>query len=90
MSASVLQKGAGCAIAEVQDSNFSLNTPSHVPIVTTKILDLLIGKLPQEARKAFQLDVIPHNLVAVSTLVDEGCSFKWAFNINMNGETIYK
>ena len=92
-SASILRKGAACAIAKVQERNFSLNTPSQVPIFTTKTLELLLGKLPPEARKAFQVDDIPHNLVAVATLVDAGCSvhfYDWGFNIDINGETIYK
>jgi hypothetical protein len=90
-SASILGKDAACAIEKIQDSNFILNTPSHVPIFTSKTLELLLNRLPQAARKAFRVDNIPHNLVAVATLVDAGCSvhfYYWGFDIDYNGETI--
>ena len=88
-----MRRGAACAIAKVQGPNFSLNMSSHIPIFTTTTLELLLGKLPPEARKAFQVDNIPHNLVAVATLVNAGCDvhiYDWGFNIDINGETIYK
>ena len=86
-------KGALSKVSEKQEPNFSLNTPSHVRIFTTKTLELTLNKLPQAARKAFRVDDIPHNLVAVCTLVDAGCSvhvYGWGFEIIYNGEVIYK
>ena len=67
--------------------------PSHVPIHTTKTLELRLKRLPLKARQAFRVDDIPHNLVAVATLVDAGCSvhvYYWGFEIEYNGEVIYK
>ena len=61
-------------------------------IHTSESLTLRLNKLPLKARRAFRVDSIPHNLVAVSELVDAGCSvhmFWWGFNINYEGETIY-
>ena len=65
----------------------------HVPIYTTQSLLLRLKKLPHAAKRAFLVKDIPHNLVAVSELVDAGCSvhmYFWGFNINYEGETIYK
>ena len=73
--------------------NFALNTPSHVPIYTSETLKLRLKKLPEKARGAFSLAEVPHNLVAVATLVDAGCSvhmYYWGFEIDYNGEAIYK
>ena len=70
-----------------------LNTPSHVKIHTTESLLLKLKKLPPPARRAFRVSDIPHNLIAVSELVDAGCSvhmYYWGFNIDYEGETIYK
>ena len=53
----------------------------------------MLKKLPPKARKAFLVEDIPHNLVAVSELVDAGCSvhmYDWGFDIDLEGETIYK
>ena len=64
-----------------------------MPIHTSKTLELCLKKLPQKAREAFRVDNVPHNLVAVATIVDAGCSvhmYDWGFNIDYNGETIYK
>ena len=39
------------------------------------------------------MDDVPHNLVAVATFVDKGCSlhmYYWGFEVDYNGETIYK
>ena len=84
---------AAADVAQNQKPNFALNTPSHVPIHTSKTLELRLKKLPQKAREAFRVDNIPHNLVAVSTLVDAGCGVylhHWGFEVDYNGETIYK
>ena len=91
--ASISRKDVICAAAKVQELNFSLNTTSHIPIFTTKTLRLLLSKLPPEACKAFQVDDIPYNLIAVVSFVDTGCSvqfYPWGFNMDYNGETIYK
>ena len=52
-----------------------------------------LKKLSQAAKRAFLVKDIPHNLVAVSKLVDAGCSihmYFWGFDIDYEGETIYK
>ena len=70
-----------------------MGTPSHVPIYTTETLELRLRKLPEKARKAFQVADLLHNLVDVATLVDAGCSvhiYDSGFDIEYNGETIYK
>ena len=90
---SILGKDAKYKIAQTQVSNIFLNTPSHVPITTTKTLELLLDKLPPKARKAFLVEDIPHNLVAVAKLMDAGCSvhmYAWGFDIDLAGETIIK
>ena len=92
-SFSILGRDAKCKISPTQLPNISLNTPSHVPITTTKTLELLLHKLPLQARKAFLVEDIPHNLVAVAELVDAGCSvhlYAWGFDIDLEGETLYK
>ena len=62
-------------------------------IHTSESLSLRLKKLPMKCRRAFRVDSIPHNLVAVSELVDGGCSvhmYWWGFDIDYEGETIYK
>ena len=52
-----------------------------------------LKRLPKKAREVFRVDDVPHNLVAVTTLVDAGCSvhmYYWGFEVEYNGETIYK
>ena len=64
-----------------------------MPINTSKTLELCLGRLPRKAREAFRVDDVPHNLVAVATLVDAGCSvhmYYWGFEVDYNRETIYK
>ena len=73
-SFTILGKKAKCNTAAVQEPNIELGTPAHVPIRTTKTLKLLLHKLPKKARRAFLVEDIPHNLVAVAELVDAGCS----------------
>ena len=92
-SVSIVGKEANCKVADVQEPNIQLGTPSHVPIATTKTMELLLHKLPKKARRAFLVKDVPHNLVAVAELVDAGCSihlFTWGFDIDLEGETIYK
>ena len=90
---SVLGAVAATKVAQDQKPNFSLNTPSHTSIHTSKTLEFLLRKLPQKAREAFWVEDVPHNLVAVATLVDAGCRvhmYSRGFEIDYNGETIYK
>ena len=82
-----------CDVAPVQEPNISLNTPLHVSIYTTQSLLLRLTKLPYAAKRAILVKDIPHNLVAVSELVDAGCSvhmYFWDFDIDYKGEAIYK
>ena len=93
VSTSILGKDAICNVAPVQEPNISLNTPSHVPIYTMQSLLLRLKKLPYAAKRAFLVKDMPQNLVAVSELVDSGCSvhmYFWGFGIDYEGETIYK
>ena len=92
-SVSILSKKAKCKVADTQEPNISLGTPSHVPIRTSKTMEFFLHKLPKKARRAFLVDDVPHNLVAVAELVDAGCSvhfYSWGFDIDLEGETIYK
>ena len=64
-----------------------------MPIRTSKTMEVLLHKLPKKARRAFLVNEVPHNLVAVAELVDAGCSvhfYSWGFDIDLEGETIYK
>ena len=92
-SVSILGERAVADTATIQQPNLSLNTPSQVPIFTSSTLKLKLNRLLMKALQAFRVGNIPHNLVAVSTLVDAGCSvhfYHWGFDIDLNGETIYK
>ena len=73
--------------------HISLNTPSCIPIHTTETLELLLKKLPSSARQAFRIEDVPHNLVAVTELIDAGCDvhlYRTGFDIDYEGETLYK
>ena len=48
-SVSIVGKDANCKVADVQEPNIQLGTPSHVPIATTKTMELLLHKLPKKA-----------------------------------------
>ena len=92
-STSILGMDAICDVAPVQEPNISLNRPSHVPIYTSQSLPLRLLKLPHAAKPTFLVKDIPHNLVPVSELVNAGCSvhmYFWGFNIDYEGEIIYK
>ena len=67
--------GAHVKISEEQEANKILGPPNKAAIVTTKILELLLKKLPKAARKSFRVPDIPHNLIAACELVDAGCGF---------------
>ena len=90
--ATVLSAAAAADVAKIQKPNFALNTPSHVLIYTSKTLELRLEKLFEKAREAFRVDDVPHNLVAVEMFVDAGCSVHmyWGFEVDYNGERIYK
>ena len=60
-SVSTVGKEANCKVADVQEPNIQLGTPSHVPIRTSKTMELLLRKLPKKARRAFMVDDVPHN-----------------------------
>ena len=40
--------------------------------MTTETLNLLLDKLPEQARKAHRVPKIAHNLIAVAALCDAG------------------
>ena len=54
-SVTILCKEAAADVAEKQEPNISLGTPSHVPIHTTEKLDLRLRRLPEKAKKAFRV-----------------------------------
>ena len=90
---SVLGAATAADVMKNQKLNFALNTPLHVPIHTSRTLEFCRKKLPQEASEAFRVNDIPHNMVAIATLVDAGCSvhmYYWGFEVDYNGEAIYK
>ena len=92
-SKTILCKEAAADVTDTQKPNFSLGTPSHIPIHITKMLELQLRRLSMKARQAFQVNNISYNLVTVATLVDAGCSvhvYYWGFEIEYNGEIIYK
>lgn len=74
-------------------TKFPFGNPSGVPIVTSKILQLKLKKLPEKVRRAFRVKNAPHNLVAVAELVDTGCGvylYDTGFEIGYSGEIIYR
>ena len=86
-------RNAECKRATIQKPNITLGTPSNGTIMTTETLELLLSKLPEEAREAFRAPDIPHNLIAACELVDAGCSihfYKHGCEIEFEGETLYR
>ena len=68
-----LSDEADADVAKVQLPNKLLDTPSNVPITTTKTRELKMKKLPPAARVGFTVPNIPHNILAGAELVDAGC-----------------
>ena len=86
-------KHAECKIAEIQEPPIYLNTPSQVPIATEQTLELLLKKLPPDARRAFRVPNVPHNLIAAAELADAGCHIhlhKHGCSILYEGECLYR
>ena len=89
----LLGRGADCKIADVQELNVSLGTPSKDKTTTTKTLELLLAKLPKAARRAFRVPDILHNLMAGAELVDARCGlhlYKTYEEIEYEGDTLYR
>ena len=60
---------------------------------TTETLNLLLDKLPPTARTAHRCPGITHNLLAVSTLCNSGCSvlfLKHGVTVEFNGEIVLR
>ena len=60
---------------------------------TTKTLQLILNKLPQQAREAHLAPTITNNLVSVSVLCDAGCEVYFhshGCEVTFNGETIIR
>ena len=60
---------------------------------TTNTLELLLTKLPKEAREAHEAPTITNNLLSVSVLCDAGCDVWFHMHgceISFNGETIIR
>ena len=77
----------------IQKQNVSLGTPSNKTIMTTETLELLLSKLPEEAREAFRVPDIPHNLISACELVNTGYSIhfnKHGCEIEFEGKTLYR
>ena len=66
VSVSLMGLNTACKRAKIQEPNKTLVTPSKASIVTMKTLELLMKKLPKEARKSFQVPYLPHNLIAAN------------------------
>ena len=85
--------GAPSRDAKSQQKSKTLNTPSSVPIKTTRTRELLMNKLPEAAKVAFTVPGIPNNILAGAELVDAGCTLyldKYMAEIDYEGETIYR
>ena len=84
---------AKCNVAKIQNQNKELDTPAGVPIRTTKTLELEMTKLPSQARTAYKVPKLPHNIISGAELVDAGCQLhldKHGAEIEYEGETLYK
>ena len=60
---------------------------------TTATLEMLLNKLPPDAREAYRTPDLLHNLVAASKLVNAGCELyfhKTGCDITRNGELILR
>ena len=87
----LLSRKAKCKRPLIQKPNMSLGTRSKKTIMMTETLELLLSNLPEEAREAFIVPVIPHKLIAACELVDAGCSihfYKHGCKIEFEGETL--
>jgi len=60
--------------AEVQLPNKKLDTPSNVPIKTTRTKKNRMNKLPEPARIGFTVPHLPHNIISGAEIVDAGCT----------------
>ena len=92
-SISLLGSKAKCALAKLQERAKQLGIPDGGTMMTTETLTLLLNKLPQEARKAYRVPTIAHNLIAVAALCDAGCDvhfYKHSVHIEYNGEVLYR
>ena len=91
---SCLGRDAIAARAKIQEQNFQLGTPrKDARLMTTETLELLLNKLPRQARRAFRVPDIQHNLIACAELIDAGCSVylhKHGCEIEYEGEVLYK
>ena len=90
-SVSVLKAQAEAVVAKVQDVARELGVPNGDQLTTTETLDLLLDKLPPEARKAFRVPGLRHNLLAVATFCNAGCTVtftKHGVYVKYNGEIV--
>ena len=88
-----LGEDAASKDAAVQLPNKKLDTPSTVPITTTRTRELLMNKLPHQAKTAFTVPCLPHNILAGAELVDAGCTLyldKHMAEIELEGEVLYR
>ena len=88
-----IMEGTPCRDARVQQKSKTLDTPSSVPVRTTRTKELLMNKLPEAAKVAFTVPGIPNNILAGAELVDAGCTLyldKYMAEIDFEGETIYR
>ena len=92
-SVTCIMEGAPSKDAKIQRKNKLLDTPSNIPIRTTRTRELLMNKLPPPAKVAFTVPGIPHNILSGPELVDAGCALyldKYMAEIDYEGETIYR
>ena len=92
-SVSLLGMKARCALAKLQERVKELGIPDGNSMMTTETLQLLIHKLPEQARKAYKVPEIAHNLIAVATLCDAGCTvhfYKHSVEIMYKGKRLYR
>ena len=65
--------------------------PSDAKMTSTHAVDLLLKKLPTDARLAYQLPCLINNLLSVTVLCNAGCEVflhKHGCEVTLNGETI--
>ena len=89
----LLSESAPANEASTQLPSKSILQPSGAKMSTTATLQMLLNKLPPDAREAHRTPGLLHNLVAASKLVDAGCELyfhKTGCDITRNGELILR
>ena len=92
-SITILNKRAKSNRAKLQEIAKSMSIPNGSTMKTTETLDFLLDKLPPSARTAHRCPGITNNLLAVSTLCNDGCSVIFlghGVTVEFNGEIVLR